>query len=171
MLELMWEIAHRTTAQKWFNYQVVNPKTDATEPFVPSCCCLKNPMSASQLIQDEDAYKVIMVGYDEIINKKHKTYSTVCQTGGHNLQETPTQQVLKSLKWIAVDISTQALVRNKCFAEPVQFILNEKEVAYQVACKYILAFLHQTPSNNGISPQKKQQRRTASTNAVKRGYT
>ena len=47
MLELTLEIMQRTTAVQRFETQVTNPKTKAQEPFAPSCCRLKNPMSAS----------------------------------------------------------------------------------------------------------------------------
>jgi hypothetical protein len=69
MLELVQEIAQRTTTQERFSSHVVKPKTGITEPFTPGCCFLKNPMNTSQLLQDKDAYKTIVVGYDEPIER------------------------------------------------------------------------------------------------------
>jgi hypothetical protein len=46
-------------------------------------------------------------------------------------------EIIKSLKKRAVNISTQEFVRNNCLTEPINVILNEKEVAYQAASEYI----------------------------------
>ena len=141
MLELVLEIAQRTTAQERFNSQVVNPKTGAKEPFAPSCCRLKNPMSASRLLQDEDAYKAIVVGYDELIEKfKQEARDLLKQSAKLEVstrKKLLSDDIIKSLKKIAVNISTQEFVRNNCLTEPTRFILNEKEVAYQAAGEYI----------------------------------
>jgi hypothetical protein len=141
MLELVLEIAQRTTALERFHSQVKNPKTGATEPFAPSCCRLKNPMSASRLLQDEDAYKAIVVSYDELIEKfKQDARNLLHQSAKLEVttrKELLKNELLKSLKRISNNISTQEFVRNSCLIEPVKFILNEKEVAYQAASEYI----------------------------------
>jgi hypothetical protein len=95
MLELVLEMAQRTMAQERFDSQVVNPKTGGTEPFPPICCQLKNRMSDSQLLQDEDACKAILNGFNELIEKvqtgSKRLTEKVHQTGGFNSQETPKQ--------------------------------------------------------------------------------
>ncbi len=102
MLELVLEIAQRTTAQERFNSQVVNPKTGAKEPFAPSCCRLKNPMSASRLLQDEDAYKAIVVGYDELIEKfKQEARDLLLQSAKLEVstrKKLLSEEIIKSLK-------------------------------------------------------------------------
>ena len=141
MLELVLEIAQRTTALERFDSQVTNQKTGATEPFAPSCCHLKNPMSASRLLQDEDAYKAIVVNYDELIDKfKHDARNLLHQSAKLEVKirkKLLKNELMKSLKIIAFNISTQEFVRNNHLIEPVHFILNEKEVAYQAASEYI----------------------------------
>ena len=53
-------------------------------------------------------------------------------------------ELMKSLKIITYNISTQEFVRNNHLIEPVHFILNEKEVAYQAASKYITSITSDT---------------------------
>ena len=55
---------------------------------------------------------------------------TVCKKLLHN-------KFLKSLKKIPVSISTQEFISNNRLTESVQFILNEREVAYQADSEYI----------------------------------
>ena len=133
MLELVLEIAQRTTAQERFNSQVVNPKTGAKEPFAPSCCRLKNPMSTSRLLQNEDAYRAIVVGYNELIEKFKQEAKDLLQQSAilevSTRKKLLSDEIIKCLKKIAVNISTQEFVRNNCLTEPTEFNLNEKEVA------------------------------------------
>jgi hypothetical protein len=98
-------------------------------------------MSASQLLQDEDAYKAIVVGYNELIEKfKQEARDLLKQSAKLEVstrKKLLSNKITKSLKKIAVNISIQEFVRNNCLTEPTNFILNEKEVAYQAASEYI----------------------------------
>ena len=141
MLELTLEIMQRTTAVQRFETQVTNPKTKAQEPFAPSCCRLKNPMSASRLLQGEDAYKTIVSDYDELI-AKFKTDARNLLLKSAELEVSTREallsaKVLESLNRLAANISAQEFVRNQFQTPQVNYTLTETEIAYQAANEYI----------------------------------
>lgn len=78
-----------------------------------------------------------MVGYNELI-EKFKQESKDLLKQSVKLEVSTHKKLLsniifKSLKKIAVIISKQEFVRNSCIKEPINFVLNEKEGAYQTA--------------------------------------
>ena len=94
------------------------------------------------MLQDEDAYKAIAVGYNELIEKFKQEARDLLKQSTKLEVSTPqkllSNEIIKSLKKIAVNISIQEFVRNNCLIEPTKFILSKKEIAYQSASKYIV---------------------------------
>jgi tRNA1(Val) A37 N6-methylase TrmN6 len=84
------------------------------------------------LLQDEDAYKAIVVGYDELIEKFMQEARDLLKQSAKlefsTRKKLLSDEIIKSLKKIAVNISTQEFVRNNRLTEPTRFILNKKKL-------------------------------------------
>ena len=137
MLELVQEIDQRTTAVDRFDHQVTNPLTKAKEPFAPSCCRLKNPMSASRLLQDEDAYKAVVSGYDELIKEFQDKARTLLQNSAKLevsiRKDLLGKKILESIRRLAVNFSAQEFIKNGFATNKVIYTLTDQEIAYQAA--------------------------------------
>ena len=68
MLDLFLEIGERKTSLTRFDIKVKNKKGEE-EPFAPSCCRLKNPVTGSQIVQDLEEFKTIVSSYQSLINE------------------------------------------------------------------------------------------------------
>ncbi len=78
--------------------------------------------------QDEDAYKAIVVGYDELIEKFKQEARDLLKLSAKmkvsTCKKLLSDKIIKSLKMIDINISIQEFVRNNCLTEPTKFILN-----------------------------------------------
>jgi hypothetical protein len=138
MLDLFLEIGERKTSLTRFDIKVKN-KQGEEEPFTPSCCRLKNPVTGSQIVQDLDEFKTIVSKYQDLVNDHKKNARNLLLQAAKlevKAREDKLQgEALDTLIKITTNLVIEEYVRDK--SSNLTHNYNENELAFKIARHYI----------------------------------
>ena len=148
MLDLFLEIGERKTSLTRFDIKVKNKKGEE-EPFAPSCCRIKNPVTGSHIVQDLEEFKTIVRGYQDLVNN-YKTNARNLLLEAAKLEVKAREEKLKNealdtLIKITTNLVIEEYVRDK--AANLKHNYSEKELAFKIARHYIGTIDEKTRTN------------------------
>ena len=148
MLDLFLEIGERKTSLTRFDIKVKNKKGEE-EPFAPSCCRIKNPVTGSHIVQDLEEFKTIVNGYQDLV-EKYKTDARNLLLQAAKLEvkareEKLKHEALETLIQITTNLVIEEFVRDK--AANLKHNYDANELAIKIARHYIVTIDDKTRTN------------------------
>ena len=138
VLVLFLEIVERKTSLTQFDIKVKN-KQGEEEPFPPSCCRLKNPVTGSQIVQELDKFKTIVSNYQDLLNdNKKNARNLLLQVAKMEVKARKDKlqgEALDTLIKITTNLVIEEYVRDK--SSHLTHNYNENELAFKIARHYI----------------------------------
>ena len=148
MLDLFLEIGERKTSLTRFDIKVKNKKGEE-EPFAPSCCRIKNPVTGSHIVQDLEEFKTIVKGYQDLVDKyKTDARNLLFQAAKLEVkarEDKLKNEALETLIQITTNLVIEEFVRDK--AANLKHNYDAKELALKIARHYIVTIDEKTRTN------------------------